>query len=52
MLSIKGIVQPFEMGGVTRLIWSAVKFWKAGNFWKKFLMIETHERSLNQISAA
>ena len=24
------------MGGVTRLIWSAVKFWKAGNKKKKF----------------
>jgi hypothetical protein len=28
---VKGIVQPFELGGVTRLIRSAVKFWKAGN---------------------
>jgi hypothetical protein len=28
---IKGIFQPFELGGVTRLIRSAVKFWKAGN---------------------
>ncbi len=28
---LKGIFQPFEMGGVTRLIRSAVKFWKAGN---------------------
>jgi hypothetical protein len=33
---IKGIFQPFELGGVTRLIRSAVKFWKAGNFKKKF----------------
>jgi hypothetical protein len=28
---IKGIVQPFELGGVTRLIRSAVKFCMAGN---------------------
>jgi hypothetical protein len=28
---IKGIFQPFELGGMTRLIRSAVKFWKAGN---------------------
>jgi hypothetical protein len=49
---LKGIFQPFELGGVTRLIRSAVKFWKAGNLKKKFLMIQTHERSLKQISAA
>jgi hypothetical protein len=29
--TIKGIVQPFELGGVTRLIRSAVKFCMAGN---------------------
>ncbi len=28
---LKGIFQPFELGGVTKLIRSAVKFWKAGN---------------------
>jgi hypothetical protein len=28
---LKGIFQPFELGGVTRLIRSAVKFWEAGN---------------------
>ncbi len=28
---LKGIVQPFELGGVTRLIRSAVKFRMAGN---------------------
>ncbi len=33
---IKGIVQPFELGGVTRLIWSAVKFCMAGNLKKNF----------------
>ncbi len=49
---LKGIFQPFEFGGVTRLIRSAVKFWKTGNLKKFFLMIQTHERSLKQISAA
>ncbi len=34
--SFKGIFQPFELGGVTRLIRSAVKFWKAGNLKKIF----------------
>jgi hypothetical protein len=33
---VKGIFQPFELGGVTRLIRSAVKFWKAGNLKKIF----------------
>jgi hypothetical protein len=33
---IKGIVQPFELGGVTKLIRSAVKFCMAGNLKKKF----------------
>jgi hypothetical protein len=51
-LAFKGIFQPFELGGVTRLIRSAVKFWNAGNLKKKFLMIQTHEKSLKQISAA
>jgi hypothetical protein len=32
---LKGIVQPFELGGVNRLIRSAVKFCMAGNL-KKF----------------
>ncbi len=31
LLYIKGIVQPFELGGVTRLIRYAVKFCMAGN---------------------
>ncbi len=48
----KGIVQPFELGGVTSLIRSAVRFCKAGHFQKKFLMIQSHERSLKQNSAA
>jgi hypothetical protein len=43
---IKGIVQPFELGGVNRLIRSAVKYWKAGNLEKNNLMIQSHERSL------
>ncbi len=50
--TFKGIVQPFELGGVTRLIRSAVKFCKAGNKKKKNLMVQSHERSLKQISAA
>jgi hypothetical protein len=33
---IKGIVQPFELGGETRLIRSAVKYWKPGKFLKFF----------------
>ncbi len=49
---LKGIVHPFELGGVTRLIRSAVKYWEAGNLKKKILMIQSHERSLKQISAA
>jgi hypothetical protein len=49
---VKGIVQPFELGGETRLIRSAVKYWKAGMFVKKFLMIPSHERSMKPFSAA
>ncbi len=49
---IKGIFQPFELGAVTSLIRSAVKFCMAGHFQKKFLMIQSHERSLKPISAA
>ncbi len=47
--TFKGIFQPFELGAVTRLIPSAVKF---GHLKKKNLMIQSHERSLKQISAA
>jgi hypothetical protein len=43
---LKGIVQSFELGGETRLIRSAVKYWKAGMFFKKNLMIPSHERSI------
>jgi hypothetical protein len=32
----KGIVQPLERGGVTRLIKSALKNWRSGKFKKKF----------------
>ncbi len=49
---LKGIVQPFELGGETRLIRSAVKYWKAGMFLKKILMIPSHERSIKPFSAA
>ncbi len=41
-IDVKGIVQPFELGGVTRLIRSI----------KKFLMVQSHERSLKLICAA
>ncbi len=34
---LKGIVQPFELGGVTMLIRSAVKNWRSGNFLFLFL---------------
>ncbi len=52
MKELKGIVQPFELGPVTSLVRSAVKFCEAGHFQKKFLMIQSHERSLKPISAA
>jgi hypothetical protein len=39
---IKGIVQPFELGGVTSLIRWAVRFCEAGHFQKKKLMIVTN----------
>jgi hypothetical protein len=48
---VKGIFQPFELGGVTRLIPSAIKFCEAGHLKQKILMIQSHERSLKQISA-
>jgi hypothetical protein len=48
----KGIVQPFELGGGTILILSAVKYWKSGKLKKLFLMIQSHERSIKPISAA
>jgi hypothetical protein len=50
--ALKGIVQPFELGPVTSLVRSAVKFCEAGHFQKKNLMIQSHERSLKPISAA
>jgi hypothetical protein len=51
-VDLKGIVQPFELGGETRLIRSAVKYWKASMFLKNFLMIPSHERSIIPFSAA
>jgi hypothetical protein len=48
----KGIVQPFELKGVTRLIRSAVKNWRSGNFLKSFLMIQSQERSIIPFTAA
>jgi hypothetical protein len=50
--TFKGIVQPFELGPVTSRVRSAVKFCEAGHFQKKFLIIQSHERSLKPISAA
>jgi hypothetical protein len=50
--AVKGLFQPFELGAETSLIRSAVKFFKAGHFKKKILMIQSHERSLKPISAA
>jgi hypothetical protein len=44
---MKGIVQPFELKGVTRLIRSVVKNWRSG-----FLMILSHERSIKPLKAA
>ncbi len=41
-LELKGIFQPFELGGVTRLIRFAVKFWKAGN--KQIFFNDTNSR--------
>jgi hypothetical protein len=49
---LKVPVQPFELGGETRLILSAVKYLKPGKCLKRFLMIQSHERSIKPISAA
>jgi hypothetical protein len=49
---LKGIVQPFELKGVNRLIRSAVKNWRSGNFFQSFLMIQSHERSIKPLTAA
>jgi hypothetical protein len=48
----KGVVQPFELGGVARHIRSAVKNWRSGKFVNFFLMIQSHERSLKPFSTA
>jgi hypothetical protein len=49
---VKGTVQPFKLKGLTRLIRSAVKNWRSGNFLKSFLMIQSHERSIKPFTAA
>jgi hypothetical protein len=49
---LKGVVQPFELVGVARLIRSAVKNWRSSKFFKKILMIQSHERSVKPFSAA
>ncbi len=43
MLRLKRIFQPFELGGVTRLIRSALKFLRPAIKKKKNLMIKSHE---------
>ncbi len=43
IILFKGIFQPFELGGMTRLIQSAVKFCKAGRF-KIFFLNDTIPR--------
>jgi hypothetical protein len=48
----KGIVQPFELKGVSRFIQTGVKNWRSGNFLKSFLMIQSHERSIKPFTAA
>ncbi len=50
--SLLNNVQPFELKGVTRLIRSAVKNWRSGNFLKSFLMIQSHERNIKPFTAA
>jgi hypothetical protein len=44
---IKGILQLFELGSETRLIRSAVINWRPRKFLNLFLMIQSHERSIN-----
>jgi hypothetical protein len=48
----KDIVHPFELGGETTLIRSAVKYKRPGKFKNNFLMIQPHERSIKPFSAA
>jgi hypothetical protein len=48
----KGIVQSFELEVETRLIRSAVKYWRPNKFLKFFKMIQSHERSIRPFSAA
>jgi hypothetical protein len=48
---MKGIVQPFELGGETRLIQSAVNIESLASF-NNFLMIQSHERSTKPFSLA
>jgi hypothetical protein len=47
-----GIVQPFELKCVTRLIRSAVKNWRSGNFFKSLLMAQSHGRCIKPFTAA
>jgi hypothetical protein len=52
LCTIKGTVQTFVLKCVTRLIRSAVKNWRSGNFLKSFLMKQSHERSIKPFPAA
>jgi hypothetical protein len=45
-IEFNGIVQSFELAGVTRLIRSAIINWRSGKFFKKNLMIQSHNMSL------
>jgi hypothetical protein len=51
-IKLKGIFQPFELGGETRLIRPAVINCRPGRFFKNCLMIQSHERSIKPFSAA
>jgi hypothetical protein len=49
---IKGIVQPFELGGGPRLIPSDVKTGGPESFLKINFIVQSHERSIKPFSAA
>jgi hypothetical protein len=48
---LKGIVRPFEFGGVPSFIRSGIINWRPGRFFK-ILMIKSHERSVKSFTAA
>jgi hypothetical protein len=49
--TFKGIVQPFEFGGLTRLIRSGIINWRPGKFFF-ILMLQSHEMSIKPFTAA